>query len=451
MKLAPSLRLRLTLIILLPILAIAVLAGLWELSVARKTAADIFDRGLLSAALAVSNDVAISGGDALSRRTRDILADTSGGRVFYNVYGPDGVIVAGYATPPVGIPRSTAEPLEPIFFEARYLGDTVSGVRWQSQTELDGFTGLFTTTVWQKSALRQAFVRDLVLRSLTTILALIASLCLVVWFGVRLGLRPLNDIEAAIARRSSADLSSIQRPVPVEVSGIVRTLNDLFGQVSRSMTAQAEFIGNAAHQLRNPIAGVLSLAEAVERAPNAEAARRRAKDMLTAARETADLSNQLLLYERAQSMTPAGMRQPLDLDAALPDWVEDMRAGHPGLDLRLHISGSLGHIEADALMLREALRNLVDNARRHAGPGLSRVEVSALRDASGVTIVVADDGQGIAPRAMSAAFDRFKTVSDTGGSGLGLAIVREVVERHGGGVRLADHKPGLSVTLHLPD
>ena len=91
---AVSLRLRLTAIILLPIMTVAGLAGLWQLDNARKTATDVFDRSLRSAAHAVANDVAISGGDALSPETRDILAGTSGGEVFYHVYAPDGVIVA---------------------------------------------------------------------------------------------------------------------------------------------------------------------------------------------------------------------------------------------------------------------------------------------------------------------------------------------------------------------
>jgi len=88
-----SLRARLILIILPPILFVTVLAGLWQLNGARQTAEQVFNKSLLAVAVAVANDVAISGGDALSVRTRDILASTSGGLVFYHVYAPDGVIV----------------------------------------------------------------------------------------------------------------------------------------------------------------------------------------------------------------------------------------------------------------------------------------------------------------------------------------------------------------------
>ncbi|MEM9763308.1 MAG: sensor histidine kinase N-terminal domain-containing protein, partial [Pseudomonadota bacterium] len=301
---ALSLRMRLTLIILCPLLLISLIIGLWQLDTARRTAADVFDRSLLTAALAVSNDVTLSGGDALSARTREILSDTSGGLVYYHVYAPDGVIVAGYATPPVGIPPASAEATSPYFFEGRYFGRDVIGVRLQNRAQIDGFSGVFTTTVWQNATLREAFMAQLVTRSLVTICGLIGSVALVVWFGVHLGLRPLVDLQEAIARRSSDELSPIRRAVPAEVAGIVGTLNRLFGQVSRSFAAQSDFISNAAHQLRNPIAGVLSLAEAVHRAPDLAEARRRAEDLLGAARETADLTDKLLTLERAKAISP---------------------------------------------------------------------------------------------------------------------------------------------------
>ncbi|MEO1541187.1 MAG: sensor histidine kinase [Pseudomonadota bacterium] len=446
-----SLRMRLTLIILLPILAVALAAGLWQLSTARTTAAQISDRGLLSTALAVSNDVAFSGGDALSPRTLALLADTSGGRVFYHVYAPDGVIVAGYATPPVGIPRALAQPTEPTYFEATYLGRDVRGVRLQSRTEIEGFAGIFTTTVWQDQEVRDAFVRDLMLRTLATILILVLSLALIVWFGVRIGLRPLLDLEDAIRRRSGSELHPIRREVPEEVAGVVSTLNGLFNQVSRSMSAQGDFILNAAHQLRNPIAGVLSLAEAVDRAPNRAESRKRAADLLIAARETADLSQKLLLYERIRSSDGTAQIVRLNLADALTDWLPGFRGDLPeGVQLEAQIAEDVGAVDCDPTMLREALRNLCDNAVRHGGPGVTRIGLSAIRDGQSVQLIVRDNGHGVDPAHLDAIFDRFRQLSAASGSGLGLSIVRAFAERHGGRVAATDAAPGLEVTVSLP-
>lgn len=452
MSRALSLRIRLTLIILAPLLAISAVIGLWQLDTARRTAADVFERSLLSAAVAVSNDVTLSGGDALSERTREILADTSGGLVYYHVYAPDGVIVAGYATPPVGIPRPSAEATGPYFFEGRYFGRAVMGVRFQNRAQIDGFSGIFTTTVWQNASVRQDFVAHLVTRSLITIAGLIGTVALVVWFGVRLGLRPLVDLQEAIERRSSDELSPIRRPVPAEVSGIVGTLNRLLGQVSRSLTAQSEFISNAAHQLRNPIAGVLSLAEAVHSAPSADEARSRSSDLLEAARETAELTDKLLALERAKAISPAALRERVDLDAKLGEWLPALKARAPsGVSVTLAASASFGPILCDPTMLREAVANLANNSVRHGGPSMTEIEIATGRpDAQHLSITVSDNGQGIPEADIPTAIERFTQLSPREGSGLGLAIVAAIAAAHGGRLEIGPRRPGLSVSIVLP-
>ncbi|MBW4709722.1 sensor histidine kinase [Roseobacter sp. YSTF-M11] len=440
-----------TAVILPPLMLVAVLVGLWQLYNARQTATDVFNKSLLAAALAVANDVTISGGDALSGRTRDILSDTSGGPVFYHVYAPDGVIVAGYATPPVGIPIPSEEASAPNYFDASYLGSQVHGVRLQNRTQIDGFAGVFTTTVWQDASVRAAFVRDLLLRSLLAITGLIAALGLIVWFGVRIGLRPLTDLEAAIASRNSDELTPIQRAVPTEVGGIVATLNRLFGQVTRSMAAQSEFISNAAHQLRNPIAGVLSLAEAVDAAPTMEESRKRSRDLLDAARETANLSQQLLLLERAKSISPNSAKEAFDLDMAFQAWADEFtqtKTDHPVI--RFVSDGHLGAMTGDETMIREALRNLVDNALRHGGPQTTYIDVEATQAGGDVLFAVTDDGRGLTSGEIAAARERFRTVSATSGSGLGVSIVEAVARGHDGALELVPRPRGLRVELRLP-
>ncbi|MEL6645676.1 MAG: sensor histidine kinase [Pseudomonadota bacterium] len=446
-----SLRARLTLIILAPLLAVSLLVGLWQLNAARETAADVFERSLLSAAFAVANDVTLSGGDALSPRTQAILADTSGGQVFYHVYAPDGVIVAGYATPPVGIPSAGSEESGPRYFEARYLGREVSGVRLQNRAEIDGFAGVFTTTVWQDTTVRKAFVDQLIGRTTATIAALIASVAMIVWFGVRLGLRPLLDLQGAIEVRSSDELTPIKRAVPQEVGGIVTTLNGLFDQVSRTMAAQNDFISNAAHQLRNPIAAVLSLAEAVRAAPNHAEALSRSDDLLQAARETAELSQKLLTIERAKSLSPVSMHERVDLAQAIESWMPSLQeTAGPDVRVELSLAGQSRPMLADLTMIREALLNLVDNAVSHGGDGVTQIEISLTYDDRAVSLVVADNGCGIPDDRIAVAMNRFAQLSTAEGSGLGLPIVAAIVEAHGGEISLSSPGTGLSVRCVFP-
>ncbi|MCV0423881.1 MAG: sensor histidine kinase [Roseibium sp.] len=452
MKRTYSLRIRLTLIILVPLLFVAGATGLWQLNNARITAGEVFDRSLQSAALAVTNDVALSSGDALAPGTRKILSDTSGGRVFYHVYAPDGVIVAGYATPPAGIPRTTDSDLSPVYFNGEYLGREVRGFRMRTRMQVDGFSGIFTTTVWQNVTDRSKFVRDLMLRSLITISSIITSLTLIVWFGIRIGLHPLNDLQQAIDLRSGEDLKPIRRPVPVEVEGIVRTLNRLLGQVSQAMANQTEFISNAAHQLRNPIAGVLSLAEAVRSAKDEASARERADDLVKAAKETSQLAQKLLTYERAKSISPASTKERFSLS----DLLDELTAEFSGKDLNgVQIDFEKGapsvSVTGDRTMVREAVANLIDNALKHGGKQLSSIKVSLEATDDRVTFVVRDNGVGLTDKDIQTALQRFGQVSGSGGgSGLGLPIVARVVERHDGSLVLQGKAPGLEVRITLP-
>ena len=447
MKPGLSLRMRLTLIILLPLLALSVLVGFWELRNAQATAKDIFDKSLLSAALAVSNDVAVSDGDALSPRTVRLLSDTSGGRVFYHVFGPDGVIVAGYARPPVGIPTVISEIGTPTYFEASYLSQDVSGVRLRSQTEIDGFTGIFTTTVWQPNAVRQVFVRDQVARTFVVITSLTLSAALIVWFGIQYGLRPLDALEDAIAQRSSDELSPIRRAVPIEVKGIVQRLNGLLGQVSASMTRQSEFISDAAHQLRNPIAGLLSMAEAVHASPSEGVRKQRSEDLLIAAKQASELTEKLLMLERAKSLVPESSFQRIDLPTALPAWL----AAHQHERL---VEWSLPdhpvQCRCDPDLLREAILNLIDNSVRHGGDGLTVIKVGLRVRGAKIEVSISDDGVGIPPALVPRAKERFRQISQTSNSGLGLSFAEAVAKGHGGAMDVETLDPGLKVTLALP-
>jgi len=445
-----SLRARLTAIILLPLMVVTAGIAWWQIADARATATDLFNRSLLTAALAVVNDVAQSDGDALSERTRDILADTSGGPVFYHVYAPDGVIVAGYATPPVGIPSTPGQLAQPTYFTATYHGQSVSGVRLLTQTEVDGFSGIFTTTVWQAARLHATFVQALVLRAVATLGGLTLAVALIVWFGVRFGLSPLLDLERAIAARSGDELSAIQRPVPKEVQGVVTTLNRLFAQVSRSLAAQSEFISNAAHQLRNPIAGMLSLAEAVQSAPSHADAKTRAADLVKAGRDTADLSQKLLLLERASAGLSAGPYAAFDLAAMLREVVEArLRDGPAQVTIRYSGKDAPCDVTGDAVMLREAVVNLIDNALRHGGPEMTRIDVALLAEGREVCIRVSDNGRGLAEADLPRAVERFSMVSATSASGLGLSIVEAVAKGHGGSLKLQPGETGFVAEIRL--
>ncbi len=447
-----SLRVRLLLIILVPLLLIALAIGVWQVNDARQKAADVFDRGLLTTALAIAADVALSNGDAISPDTRDRLGDTSGGPVFYHVYAPDGVFVTGYATPPVPSDGRPQTDQETQFFNGVFHGRNVRVLRMQDISTIDGISGVFTYTVWQDVDVRNAFVTDLSMRTFIVIFALTGTVATVIWFGVKLGLRPLLDLEDAISARSSSDLKPIQRTVPVETRGLVSRLNSLFAQVESAMQARQEFISNAAHQLRNPIAGVLAMAEAVKSAPSPEAARQRADELLSSARHAKDLANQLLTLERIQAAPSDVATRQVDLNALVSEVADSYsaEASRGNITIAAHPAEAPANIVADAVMVREAITNLADNALRHGGDTLSRVDITVSRENGSVRIDVSDDGQGVADKDVPIVLSRFGQANPGAGSGLGLSIAEAVVDRRGGRLELDTKSDGLTVRLDFP-
>lgn len=445
-----SLRLRLFAIILVPLVLLALMIGVWRIGVAQTTAQELFDRNLMLTAVAVARDVAVSDGDAISPETQQLLGETAGGPVRYHVYGPDGVLVTGYAVPPVA-PGRLGQDEAFAYYDATYRGRPARVLRLKDEAEIDGFSGIFTITVWQDLEARNALVWALGLRSAGVMATLLAAVALLIWFGVRIGLKPLTDLEDAISRRSPEDLSPIRRSVPEEAQGIVAQLNALLGRMRTTFDAQEAFVSDAAHQLRNPIAGMRALGEAIQSAGTLDAAHERASHLVTAAAHAGDLANRLLTLERARAETGTAGFQPVDLSSLITRTVDDMAAETAARGISVEVSAdSAGTIRLDELMVREALTNLMDNALVHGGPTLSRIGVSALPNGDTIDLTVSNDGTSIAPDDIPAILARFGQKAPGKGSGLGLSIASAVASRHGGDLVVHPETGGFAVTMRLP-
>lgn len=448
---AVSLRMRLFVLILTPLIVVAIIVGALAYRDAEASAAERFDRSLLSTALAVSRDIAATGGDALSEDTRDLLRDTSGGAVFYHVYAPDGVFVTGYATPPVP-PISGSDDTAYTYFDAVYFGAPVRALRFGQTASVDGLSGLFTYTVWQATGVRDGFVQTRTVPVFATIFSLIGALGLIVWFGVGRGLAPLVQLEDAIARRSVNDLAPIKRRIPHEVTGIVGRFNALLSELSESMQAKDAFISDAAHQLRNPIAGVIALADTVGNAATPVDAAARAQDLRRAAHDLGHLTNSLLTLERIKAGSDATRAQEFDATAqlqAISQKFADNIKDHE-IDLVSDLPAAPCWLVGDKVMFEQAVQNLLNNAVVHGGSTLSKIALTAQDDGQEMTIVVSDDGKGIDPQDFDRALDRFSQVGPSPGSGLGLPISAAVAETFGGQILLTKNEDRFSVTMTFP-
>ncbi len=444
-----SLRVRLFFVILPPLLLVSVLLGLWRFGAAQRTSEEFFDRSLLAAALAISRDVAISGGDALSPSTRNFISDAGGGEVFYHVTGPGGIYVTGYAYPPRAASDSVQD--QPSYYFAMYRGEEMRVLRMIEDRTIDNLSGETVVTVWQRMSDRQAFAQELALRAIALMAGLMAALALVIWFGVQIGLRPLNDLQDAIQQRSPDDLGRIRRPVPSEVAGVVSTLNRLFGQVRDNIEAHQAFISDAAHQLRNPAAALLALAETLPDVRDETERAARQAELISAARASARLADQLLQLERLR-YGGGGTVTLFDLNAVAQDVCQNLAPEVLSRDIEfaLECANAALMVDGDQVLVGEALTNLVENALRHGGTEMSRITVTTKRDGDRVVIIVEDDGIGIPLDQEETAFRRFSQLRNGGGTGLGLAIVEQVIRRHSGRVQLEHVARGTRIRLEWP-
>lgn len=280
-----------------------------------------------------------------------------------------------------------------------------------------------------------SFARSLAL----SLLLLAAVLLLAVTLQVRLGLVPLQQLQAALKRLRSGEHDRLDGRFPNEVQPLVDDLNRVL-QDNQAMVARAQAqAGNLAHALKTPLSVLGNLARQGGPADPA---------VLQAELERMQRQIDLHLMRARAAATAQGGRSRAALDALMPPLVRTLRTLHPGLDLQAH-GGGAAVVRMDAHDLQEVVGNLLDNACRWAS---QRVVLSWQRDGQQLLLRVDDDGPGIAPAARDAALQRGTRLDESQpGSGLGLAIVVELLELYGGALRL-DTAPagGLRAEVRIP-
>ncbi len=449
-----SLRSRLFVLIILPLIAIASLAAAARYAMAERMSQDLYDNTLLTVALTISRDVVLSEGDVLTVQLLDALTNALGDPVYYRIEGPEGRFVTGYSDAPPRPDGAEVEPGIPLFYDAFSLGEPVRAVRLREFIAEPQIGGWVTVDVWQTVHQRDALSLELLAQSAVLMAVVVAAAALLVWFGINLGLRPLLQLREAVALRSPDDLGPIKRKVPKEVRNLVGAMNSLFARLSDAFADRDAFISDAAHQLRNPIAALQAQAEAATTAPNEPELRDRVAELAETARRTGRLTQQLLSMEKARGRFASISWRAVDIRALAEDLAKRFaeRELRRGVSVSFDVSGNERPVSVDPIMLSEAMENLMDNAGRYGCPDGGEVCLDLDFNDEDVVIRVTDSGQGIPEDVRDRVFDRFFRISDdaSGGCGLGLAIVRQVAEAHGGSVRIADRQRGTAVEFRIP-
>jgi signal transduction histidine kinase len=267
---------------------------------------------------------------------------------------------------------------------------------------------------------------------------------LLLWWLTGRVLRPVEAIRAEVA---TIQASELHRRVPVptgqdEIARLARTMNKMLDRVQEATDRQQQFVADASHELRGPLTSIRSSLEVAEEHPQEVDTDALHTSLLADTAHLQKLVEDLLYVARADAGALATSKQAVDLDdLVLAEAAAVRQRGTVQVDIG---TVSAARTVGDPGQLARAIRNLLDNAERHAASTMTLALREAAEDAE---LVVADDGAGIAPAHRQAVFERFVRLDeartrDDGGSGLGLAIVRDIVTRHRGTVRLDSSDTG---------
>jgi two-component system sensor histidine kinase TctE len=269
-------------------------------------------------------------------------------------------------------------------------------------------------------------------------------------------IKPLNRLEERIRARSPDDLSPLDvEAVPLEVVPLVSSVNDLLMRLKDSIATQKRFLADAAHQLKTPLAGLRMQADLAQRqGASADDLKQSLRQIGRSSIRATHTVNQLLALARAESSGTVLAHQPCDLAKLTMDVVRDCvpRALEKSIDLGYEgvEAGTPGvSIQGNITLLKEMVRNLVDNAINYTPSTEERAGVITARvlldPFSGALVLqVEDNGPGIPLAERELVFQPFYRAlgNEADGSGLGLPIVQEIARQHHAEIAVDDSRPG---------
>ena len=426
--------------------------------VAQNIADKPFDRALEYNVQALAQLVVVKNGQTqfnLPQPARELLRADDVDQIYYQVIGLQGELVSGEKEVP-----APPETIKTSVWEVKLRDEEIRGlpVRVATiwiQSDLPGARDVLVQvaeTREKRSVLATEIIKGVMLPQFV----ILPLAVLLVWLALVRGTRPLNQLEARIRARKSDDLSPLdETSVPQEVVPLVSSVNGLLTRLKDSMAAQKRFLADAAHQLKTPLAGLRMQADlALRQSASADDLKLSLQQIGRSSIRATHTVNQLLALARAEGGGNVMTLQACDLVVLTRDVVQDAipRAMEKRIDLGyegLPVNDASAVVQANPTLMKEMIRNLVDNALNYTpssaeNPGIVTVRVTSDGIAKAVFLQVEDTGPGIPEAERELVMQPFYRVlgTNTDGSGLGLAIVQEIAQKHQAVLTVEDAHPG---------
>ena len=458
-----SLRRRLLLGILVPVIALIAFNGMLLYRHALAAANTAYDRTLLASAKVIGEQLDVEGYDDQARLRATVpysaleaFEADNRSRMVYRVSDLRGAMVSGYEALPFW--RGTLPQRPPYaalvdFYDDSYAGEEVRvAVLLQPVASAIG-RGMAVVQVAETLELRQSLARQILFNTLWRQALLVVVIALVVLWVVQRATRPVRQLSRELQSRPEGDLTPIPTGgAPRELLPLLDATNEVMTRLSQLLEHQKRFVRDTAHQLRTPLAVLKTQVQSAQRG-DVEPAQALEEIGGTVERATL-LANQMLSLAKVEQLR----QQPA---AEVNDWAEAVRTVALDLapliadkDIDFEIATQPAPVQAHEWMLRELSRNLLANAIRHTPAG-GTLRVTLLADRTGAALTVSDSGPGIGDELALRLFQPFSAGDVRQGSGLGLAICQEIVRALGGGIQLQNrvsrgHVEGLDATARLP-
>lgn len=451
-----SLKRQLLIWLLLPQMVLFLVGGVLAYRVALNYAEKAIDQSLTQSVRSLARQVKPVGSGLLidfPRAAQDIIEQDPKDRVSYMVSSPPGQFLLGNSKLPGPSNAPTLQTGETLLYNAEIDARAMRVALLEVDYGDSNAPQRMRVQVAKSLAVQQRLTSELIADMLVPLLALGAALSMLVYGGISRGLQPLNRLQAQLGDRRAPTLSALSpielTQAPQEVYALATALNQLLTAVRRSLGQEKRFLNDAAHQLRTPLAGLISQTELALTESDPVALRARLNKVLAGAQRSAHLVHQLLSLARNEVEVKL---QPLDIAELARDvarqWApralkHNIDLGYEGVEHLL--------VKGEPLLLQEVLNNLIDNALTYAGND-SEVTLSVQAQGAQALLTVSDNGVGLTEADLPHVFERFWRASSVPeGCGLGLAIVREIAQRHGGTACVSAISPhGLRVQLQLP-
>ncbi|MHB1083536.1 MAG: sensor histidine kinase [Thiobacillus sp.] len=414
---------------------------------------EVFDRSLIRRTYALADRVEVLHGQVrvdLPIAAREMMVFDQEDLLFHRIVDPQSRVIEGETNMPTLPGKKGIKPGELIVYDGIKDGDKVRVAAFALSLKGTSAKGAALVQVGETLSRRSAMADRATLAIVIPMLLMTLTAALAIAYGVGRGLEPVSRLRDRLSGRKAFDLSPFPlEGTPAELRPFLDEINSLLLRLSEAVEAQSRFVADAAHQLRTPIAGIRAQAEAALASVRHDDAQHALARIAQSTQTMGDLVRKLLMLARVDAAENTLRLTPMNgvevVREVAREWVP--QALEKGVEIGFEAADGETLVMGDAMLLREMLANLIDNALRYGG---TRIMLRVQGSAQGGTWSATDNGPGIPESQRAAVFAPFHRLSGSvDGAGLGLTIVQRIAHLHGAVVNLDTGEGGAGLTASV--